>query len=85
MKYILKIPIYKVNTGRADNGNIILERLYNDKQEAINDRDFLNSVYNRDKSKDLPKKEYERLQDILDWEGYLIKESYVVQQLETVI
>ncbi len=85
MKYLLKIPIYKYNTGRADNGNMIIERYYDEKEDAINDRDFLNSVLNRETRDDLPEEEFDKLQEILDWEGYQIKEAHVTVQYEDLI
>jgi hypothetical protein len=86
MSYILKIPIYKTNKGRGDNGNTILEISYVDKQKAIDDRDFLNGIFNRDADgeiEDLPEDMYNRMQEILDWEGYQIKDAYVVEITET--
>jgi len=85
MKYLLKIPIYKYNTGRADNGNTIIEREYSDKYDALNDRNFLNRIFERELRGDLPEDEYDRLQEILDWEGYQIKEAYVTVQYENLI
>lgn len=85
MKYLLKIPIYRYNTGRADNGNTIIERHYSNREDATNDRDFLNHIFIRDKQDDLSEEEFDRLQEILDWEGYQIKESYITQQYENLI
>ncbi|MEN6553079.1 MAG: hypothetical protein ABFC34_09355 [Methanobacterium sp.] len=85
MKYLLKIPIYKYNTGRADNGNAVIERSYSDKEDALNDRDFLNRIFGREEKGDLPEDEYDRLQEILDWQGYQIKEAYVTTQYENLI
>ena len=85
MKYLLKIPIYKYNTGRADNGNIIIQRFYNGREDAIKDRDFLNGIFDRETQDDLPDDEFDKLQEILDWEGYQIKEAYVTAQYEILI
>jgi hypothetical protein len=85
MKYLLKIPIYKYNTGRADNGNTIIERSYVEKEDALKDRDFINGIFDRDKRDDLPEDEFDKLQEILDWEGYQIKEAYVTAQYENLI
>lgn len=86
MSYILKIPIYKTNKGRGDNGNCILERSYDSKEKAIDDRDLLNRIFKRegsDDADDIPDDLYNRMQDILDWEGNQIDDAYVVIVTET--
>ena len=86
MSYTLKIPIYKTNKGRGDNGNCILERSYDSKEKATEDMDFLNQIFNRetdDDISDLPNDLYNRMQDILEWEGHQISDSYIVIVTET--
>ena len=85
MKYKLNIPIYKYNTGRADNGNTIITCIYDTKELAMNDRNFLNQIFNRDKTEDLNEVDFDHLQEIIDWQGFQIKESYVTLQYEQII
>lgn len=85
MSYILNIPIYRYNTGRADNGNTTITRRYENKECAIKDRDFLNEIFNRNDKEDLDEDLYNRLQEIIDWQGFQIKDSYVTIQYEQLI
>ena len=76
MNYIIKIPIYETNwAGRAENGNTILEHRENSREKAIEVRDKLKHIYN--KETDLSEEEYDYLQEILDWRGHMIAEPYI--------
>jgi hypothetical protein len=88
MSYSLNIPIYKYNTGRADNGNTIISRFYDNKENAIIDREFLNKIFNRDKKWDgyqyvseISEEETNKINEIIDWEGYQIKDAYITTEI----
>jgi len=83
MKYIVKIPIYKYNTGRADNGNIILDHWVASKKEGLEIITKLNSIFYH--KGELSEQNYDYLQSIIDWQGFMIKECYLAYISEGIV
>lgn len=80
-KYLVNIPLYFTNKGRGDNHNGILKHYEDTRVDAETVKDKLIQIFN--KEDELSEDEYEYLQSIIDWEGYIIKEPYVTVITET--
>ena len=81
--YLLKIPAYRYNTGRADNGNTLFVTQYSAKEEAIANRDFVNAYYDCTQDEEEHSEEVNsRYQDHFNGEGYQIGEAFVTQVTE---
>lgn len=81
--YLLKIPSYRYNTSRADNGPTEFVSQYSDKEEAIANRDFLNAYYDSTQDEDEHSEEVNsRYQAHFNGEGYQIGEAFITQVTE---
>lgn len=90
MRYKLNIPIYAYNTGRADNRKTIEVQFYEDRLEALKDRDFLNEIFNRekvgnDKTPEVTEEEIEKIDRLIETPGHQIKDAYVSMITEIII